>query len=294
MHEGWRVAAVTDPRADRRALARVSCQVVVDALEQLLQTSGLTDVIVTEPVRTRTPLVERCLQARKNVWLEPPLSGDLRQVRRLQTLARDCRVSLQLLQTQRFERQYRLALQALQSQRLGQLRSIRYVAAEWTSFVGDQGAAACPLVDPVEQFGPHGFDQLLGFVDADPHWVWARRCSGEDGFLAVIGFANGVTAQIEIRRRARATCHTGWVLEGEDASYQQGRLISVSGEGELLDEAVVCPPLADDPFLICLAQSSPSSEREQHRAWLAVGLMLAVQRACLKNTTVRWDEVVGG
>lgn len=275
-------------------MARASCSVVVDSLEELLSTQGLSGVIVTEPASQRARIVQQCLSAGKDVWLEPPLSDDLRQVRRLQSLARERRVALQVLQTQRYDRDYRTALFALQSGRLGPLRSVRLVVAEWTTFAGDQGAEVCPLVDPVEQFAPHGFDQLLGLVEGEPHWIWARRCTGEDGFLAVIGFTSGTTAQIEVRRRARATMHTGWVLEGELASYQQGRIISVAQDGELLEEQILPPDSVDDPFFSSLQKESRSSEGEAHRAWLTVGLMLAVQRSSLRGGTIRWDEVVGG
>jgi predicted dehydrogenase len=294
LRDDWFVAAVTDPRADRRHVAKVSCPVVVESLDDLLATTGLSGVIVTEPARQRANIVQRCISAGKEVWLEPPLSDDLRQVRRLQSLARERRVPLHVLQTQRYDHDYRAALAAVESGRLGPLRSIRLVAAEWTTFAGDQGAAACPLVDPVEQFGPHGFDQLLGLTEGDPHWIWARRCTGEDGFLAVIGFSNGVTAQLEVRRRARATLHTGWVLEGELASFQNGRLITVATDGELIDEPIG-PAIPDlDPFFAALTNGSSLVAAEERRAWLTVGLMMAVQKSSLRNAAIRWDEVVGG
>lgn len=294
LRDDWSVVALTDARPDRRALARVSRTEVVDTIDELLTVPELDGVIITEPPAQRRELVERCLDARVSVWLEAPLSDDLRQVRRFQTLARERGVQVRVLQPRRFDTAYRQAVSMLQSGRLGQLRSIRLVSAEWTAFAGDEGAPACPLTDPVEQFGPHGFDQLVGMVPSDPHWVWARRCSGEDGFLAVVCFTCGTTAQIEIRRRARATCQTGWVLEGENASFQQGRLISVANDGELIDELVTPPPLSDDPLHLSLAGDDVNPQEQQRRAWLTVGLTLAVQRASQRNTSIRWDEVVGG
>ncbi len=294
LRDDWQVVAVTDPRADRRIQASISCPQVCESLEELLAAPQLSGVVITEPARQRLAIVQRCLEARKDVWVEPPLSHDLRQVRRLQTLARERHTSLRVIQTRRYEPAYRQALTAVESGRLGTLRSIRFLSADWTTYVGDQGAASCPLSDPVEQFGAHGFDQLLGLVNSDPHWIWARRCTGEDGFLAVIGFASGITAQVEVRRRARATCHTGWVLEGESASYQQGRLISVAGDGELIDEPVPLVPQEEDPLAAALSSASINREQEERRAWLTVGLILAVQKSSLRNTTIRWDEVVGG
>lgn len=294
LRDDWRVVAVTDSRADRRTVARVSLPGVVDTLGELLAVPGMSGVIITEPVRQRASLVDRCLTAGKDVWVEPPLADDLRQVRRLQSIARQHHVHLHVLQPERFERDYRSALMAVESGRLGNLRSIRLTSAEWTTFAGDQGAAVCPLVDPIEQFGPHGFDQLLGFVQGDPHWIWSRRFTGEDGFLAVIGFTSGTTVQIEIRRRSRATLNTGWVLDGELASYQQGRMISVVADGELIDEPVEFSPSQDDPFLASLMASKSARDAEERRNWLTVGLMLGVQKSSLRNTTIRWDEVVGG
>jgi len=294
LRDDWRIVAVTDSRADRRAMARVSLPGVVDTLGELLAYPGLSGVIITEPVRQRASLVDRCLMAGKEVWIEPPLADDLRQVRRLQSLARQQRVRLHVLQPERFERDYQSALSAVDSGRLGNLRSVRLTSAEWTTFAGDQGAVVCPLVDPIEQFGHHGFDQLLGFLKGDPHWIWSRRFTEEDGFLAVMGFTSGTTVQIEIRRRSRATLNTGWVLDGELASYQQGRLISVAADGELIDEPLNISPCQDDPFLASLLASQSNSEAEERRNWLTVALMLGVQKSSLRSTMIRWDEVVGG
>lgn len=294
LRDDWRVVVATDPKADRRAMARISFPAVVDSLDELLATEKLEGVIITEPPQQRAVLIERCLSAGLPVWVEAPLSEDLRQVRRLQTIARERRVPLRVLQPRRFDRMYRTAIAALESGRLGPLRSIRLVTAEWTSFLGDDGASACPLIDPVAQFGPHGLDQLLGMISAEPHWIWARRCSGEDGFLAVIGFSNQVTAQIEVRRRARATMHTGWVLEGELASFQQGRLISVARDGELIDEPVNLSPLAEDPLVLSMSPETSHAEQDEKRAWLTVALMLGICKSSARNTAVRWDEVVGG
>lgn len=294
LRDDWHVVAVTDSRADRRAMARVSLPGVVDSLAELLAMPHLSGVIITEPPRQRVALVDQCLSAGKDVWVEPPIAHDLRQVRRLQSLARQHHANLFVLQPERFEADFQSALAAVESGKLGALRSIRLTSAEWTTFAGDSGAAVCPLVDPIEQFGPHGFDQLLGLVQGDPHWIWSRRFTGEDGFLAVMGFTSGTTVQIEIRRRSRATLNTGWVLDGETASYQQGRIISVATDGELIDESVTVSPGLDDPFLASLMAHKSVSEAEQRRNWLTVALMLGVQKSSLRNTTVRWDEVVGG
>lgn len=294
LRDDWRVIGVTDPKADRRAAARVSFPTVYDNLDDLLAAPGLDGVLLTDPPQQRGLLVEKCLNAGREVWVEPPLSDDLRQARRLQSLARERKTPLHVVQTRRFDRDYRQALAALASGRLGTLRSIRLVSAEWTTFLGDQGTAVCPLVDPVAQFGPHGFDQLIGMIDADPHWIWARRCSGEDGFLAVIGFTNEVTVQIEVRRRARATCHTGWVIEGEGASYQQGRLITVASDGELIDEPVAVPTPIDDPLMMSLWGEGSDRTVDERRAWLTVALIQGVRKSCGRNAAIRWDEVVGG
>ena len=103
-----------------------------------------------------------------------------------------------------------------------------------------------------------------------------------------------MTAQLEIRRRARARCNSGWILEGETASYHQGRLISVADDGELIDETIGVNRCDDDPFIAALTSTLVSTPAEHHRAWLTVGLIKAVQMSSLRNAAVRWDEVVGG
>jgi hypothetical protein len=167
--------------------------------------------------------------------------------------------------------------------------------AEWTSLAG-VGANPPVIPDlPEVQFGPHGFDQLLQLVPADPTSVWARRLPEEDGFLAVIDFADGSFGQIDFRRRSRTGQSSGWVLEGATGSYRGGRLITLSPDGELIDEPVAAlpEPTVSDWKTWCDATPSPTREIESRRMWQTVGLIRAVTWACDRHAPVRWDEIAG-
>src|SRR5207249_4169221 len=72
----WQVAAVSDARADRRALVR-SRYPTVHACEdyrEVLNDPGIDAVAIATPVSTHYPLALEALRAGKHVWVEKPIT----------------------------------------------------------------------------------------------------------------------------------------------------------------------------------------------------------------------------
>jgi predicted dehydrogenase len=289
------VAGVTDPAAELRDQARKSPWPVMETVEALLAVKPLDAVLVAGPPTERDAIIPRALQAGLHVWVEPPLAADVTQARQWLSLAERCRRGLAQVPWARWDPEFNSVLAANASGRLGTVHTLRLAIAEWTPLASPDKPMSAATELPEQQFGPHGFDQLLQLVPANPTKVWARRWPPEDGFLAVIEFANGVTAQIDFRRRSRTGQSTGWMLEGTAGSYRGGRVFTVSSDGELIDEPVPhqLAPSVDEWRVATDPQSAPRREAEQRRAWQTVALIRAVTVACERGTPVYWDELVG-
>jgi len=283
---------VTDASPELREQARKSRWTVVDSAEALLAVKPLDGVLIACPPDERDDLVPRCLQAGLHVCVEAPLVGSVPLARRWLSLADRCQKTLQLAPWRRWDPQFATASSAVATGRLGIVGAARLTVAEWTPLSGDALPETSGGESPEAQFGPHGFDQLLQLLTADPTSIWARRLPDEDGFLTVIDFADGSFAQIDFRRRTRTGQSTGWVLEGSLGSYRQERIVTVSPDGELIDEPVPGrPESAQDELRNWFEPTTDAAERR--RVWQAVGLIRAVTLACDRGGPVRWDEVVG-
>lgn len=288
------LAVVTDANAERRDAARAAQLPVVNTVEELLATPQLDGVLLACPPEERGHLVERCLLAGLHVCLEPPIAENVLQARRLLALADRCHKTLVLTPWQRWDPQFDLAATAVASGRLGNIRAARLTIAEWSRWAGTSPPPMEPHIPPEAQFGPQGFDQLLTLVVAEPTAIWARRLSDEDGFLAVIDFADGAFAQIDFRRQTRTGYCSGWVLEGTQGSYRNGKIITVTPDGELVDEPVA-PPTSSGESSHAWFDGARSGlfEPAARRVWQAVALVRAVAWSGEREEPVRWDEVVG-
>jgi predicted dehydrogenase len=101
------------------------------------------------------------------------------------------------------------------------------------------------------ELGIHRLDQLLLLARDEPVSVYARidkaaTCSVDTGFLAVIRFASGIEAHIELNRGIAAPLETGWVIAASHGSYAAETRFTVTGEGEIVDVPVAASPVCDD------------------------------------------------
>ena len=110
------------------------------------------------------------------------------------------------------------------------------------------------FTDVLREFGYHWLDQLLLLTESAPQRVFAQRFYDETrkiefGFLAIIDFANGCTARMEVDTRSRLGYRTGWMLEGSSGSYRHDKIYTVTLDGEIVDEFVQRSTIPKDPFV---------------------------------------------
>lgn len=144
---------------------------------------------------------------------------------------------------------FQAAMAAQRTGRIGPLHSLRLVSCE--KRVPDEESPASVL----REFGYHWLEQMIILADSTPARVFGKEMTDADspnksGFIAVIDFASGCTAQIEVNTTSRIGYRTGWLLEGKQGSYRSDRLYTDASDGEIVDEPTpitnICP---EDPWV---------------------------------------------
>lgn len=211
----------------------------------------------------REELIAAALEARKHVVLSSVGSLSAAGLRILAEMAVRQRAISVLDEPRHWSDEALLARAALARGCLGSLRRIRLEVHE-LALPGESFPHGV-----LRELGWHWMDQLLSFVDDIPKWTQLRlfheaNDAAEHGFLALIDFAGGASAVIEVQTRSLLSLRTGWLLEGRDGAYRDGRYYLKTGDGEIVDEAVPRPAGSADPFFDALAaalcgDSVPSS-----------------------------------
>ena len=181
------------------------------------------------------------------------------------------------------------AMSALQTGRLGSLHSVRQSSCE-KRVPGETSPAGV-----LREFGYRWIDQLLTLVDSKPERVYAKLLSDgrpkqEHGFLAVIDFTNGCTAQIDIDMRSRLGFRTGWMIEGSSGSFRNDRLFTETDDGEIVDEPLMHSNSSTDSFigdLIATWSGSPITRPNLADAADVVCVIEALERSASAGEAVR-------
>lgn len=265
---------------------------VVSLRDLPARSHGCTAVLVTIPAAERGTLVAECLSARLSVLVEPPLAQTLAEAQSLFELAQSNGVTLRMIGMRRSEPDYLAASAAVNSGRLGSLTALRWYTSEYAVWGGD-AATDYRRGESLTAAGPAIFDQLAGLTGAVPLAVTARDFPAEDGFTADIDFDDGTTACIELRRAARVTLRTGWMIEGNHGSYHHRRIITTTADGELVDEAVPLPAPPLDPLaeLEAMKVLTPMSGDERRRCLTTTGLMQAARLSIAVGEAVAWKRL---
>jgi predicted dehydrogenase len=221
-----------------------------ETLAELVQRPEVAGVVLSVDLCDREECVADCLMAGKHVLVEPPLAPSLALAARLYDLAERYDVCCWAASPRRWEGDLLAAKQALQSGRFGALHAVRYASVEWAPWA--QIADPPPDEEPrstAELLVPHVLDQLGELVATEVVDVWVRPFPVEDGLLAILTFADGAVAQLDLRRRSHVALQTGWLLEGDRGGYRGQKLITPTVEGELVDETLQPEPPPRDPLL---------------------------------------------
>jgi len=140
----------------------------------------------------------------------------------------------------RWSHDFQTAMAAQRTGRIGLMRSLRFTSCE--KRIPEEMTTTSVL----REMGYHWLDQLMVLADSKPKHVYGRQVADVDslnigGFSAMIQFASGCSAQMEVSTTSRTGFRTGWVLEGESGSYRSGRLYTETRDAEIVDEPIHTP-----------------------------------------------------
>ena len=188
----------------------------------------------------------------QHLVIDRPWSVSSEVLRSLGELAFTSNRTLTVASPGRWSANFVSALAARRTGRLGNLHSVRLSSCEKRV----PGEASHHRV--FREFGYRWLDQLLVLIDSMPERVYAKLLSDagtklEYGFLAVIDFANGCTAHVEIDTRSRLGFRTGWMIEGSTGSFRNDRLYTETDDGEIVDEPLTHANDSSNTFISELA-----------------------------------------
>ena len=189
--------------------------------------------------------------AAKSIVVESPQSLSLDELERLAKDATECQQVAAIYEPRRWETDFLQAQSVVQSDRLGKLLRARYSVLDYR-IPGETFSFGI-----AKELGSRILDQLLMFVGPKQvtSSLWRHFPSasdGSDGFLASFEFADEILATIEIQTRSLLSLSSGWMLEGIDGAYRNGRLYTRTSDGEIVDESLPLPNVSSDPFFDAL------------------------------------------
>ncbi|TAK21295.1 MAG: Gfo/Idh/MocA family oxidoreductase [Chloroflexota bacterium] len=145
-------------------------------------------------------------RAGKDILCEKPIATALDDADAAIAACHAAGVRLMVGHTHRFRREHIVALELLRSGAIGQVHQVRDVIWAGREAIVPLGWRGVNVLNGGGVFmdnGIHAADRLIWWVGARPTWVAARMSrattivEGEDLGVALIGFANGVTATLE-------------------------------------------------------------------------------------------------
>lgn len=181
------------------------------------------------------------------------------------------------------------AVAAKNTDRLGTLQSLRMTCCEMSLPPDDSS------IGVLREFGFHWLDQLLLLAESTPVQVFAKRLTAtgqahEHGVCAMIEFASGCVAQIDLQSQSRLAHRTGWMLEGSTGSYRNNRLYTVSSDGEIIDEPLAVVAVPVEPFideLVSAWRGESSNLAKLIDAARVVELIELIERSATSGEVIR-------
>ncbi len=172
-HEGFRVVAVADPVAERRAEAqqRFGCA-AYERPEQLLADAGVELVVVATPSHTHASLAAEALRAGRHALVEKPMAQNLAEIDTAIAAAQQSGRVLTCFQQYRWTATFRAVRSIIESGRLGRVVLAKHTAnnfirrADWQMLRRLGGGE-------LSNNGPHIIDQALVLLGDGPVEVFA-------------------------------------------------------------------------------------------------------------------------
>ncbi len=275
--------------------------------DELLKRRDLDWLVVTSPLATRAADTRAAIDAGFNVLIEAPLAASFGETKTLLELAKKANRACLAWVGPRDDSDFRQAWSVRQSGQLGRLRSavftLRQAAASGlpaTCSAADSANSA--TVDLLTTFGWRYFDQLLRLIDQPIVRVFGvvncgqlcfdslascgAQSEQECGFLAVIEFADGCVAQIEIDLASSTTVSPQWLLQGDRGGYVKGKQSCLERDGEIYEVDIATE--SREPFEELRAPTESVALEVQHLVRVA-GLIEAVRESSRFRDVKRFE-----
>ncbi len=233
--------------------------------------------------------VTSALQAGQHVVLHRPWCFSAAELRKLDQQAASTRRLATIATLRRGSADFLAAMGAMGTGRLGTLHSVMLSVQE------KRVPQETSEVRVLREFGYHHLDQLRILNPSPPQRVFGKRSgrsnsASADGFLAIVEFANGCTARIEINLASRLGSRTGWVLEGATGSFRGDRLFTETADGEIVDEPIEKPPFPAESLigqLVTAWRGEPTTLPTLADAAEVVQLIEALEQSLVSGEVVR-------
>ena len=237
-------------RRDFTATTRPTDDDPASAWDAAINEDSTRLLYLTEPCEVRR--IADAIRARKHLVIQPGMIPSATELRHLAELAAAHDTIAVVDEPRRWDEDFRNARSLVAAGVLGTLQRIRLAIHE-RSLPGEvfpQGV--------LRDLGGHWLDQLLALVNDEPAAVHLRKFHSptdafEQGFLTRIDFAGGASAVVELQTQSLLSLRTGWMLEGTAGAYRNGRLYTLTADGEIIDEPVAHSPDCADPFFDALS-----------------------------------------
>ena len=246
-HEGYRIAAVADPLAERReeARARYGCRVYAEP-EAMAEDADVELVVVATPSHTHAALALHALEAGRHVVVEKPMAQGVAELDAAIASAERVGRVLTCYQPYRFNATFVAVREAIAGGRLGRVVLIKHTQnnflrrADWQMLRRFGGGE-------LSNNGPHILDQALLLLGEGPVEVCGdlqHTVGGGDAedHVKLLLKAGGLVVDIELSHCC-ALPQPEWMVFGT-----AGALQSVDGGLRLrwFDPSGLPPPVVDE------------------------------------------------
>lgn len=297
-----RVVALFDDCRAARERAAAARQTMYAEWGGLLGDRNVEVVFLATPPAFHTELTLSALAAGKHVVIETPMCLSVIDADAVLAAAARSGRSVIVAHARRWDEDFRTAQESLTSGELGS--PVQFKLINWhynpsrmpaRSLSNENTAAASTETadwhwrehassggGALWEFGIHYFDQLLCLASRPPQTVFGRTWSlrgsdSEVGFLAVIAFAGGLMAHVEVDRAAGVPLSTGWMIAGDRGGYAAATRYLPTPQGEVVDLPVEPTVASGDDFYLRLASHIRRGERNPVPADQARGAIVLVE-----------------
>jgi len=256
--------AVFDVTPVRRQVAQEQYGLrAYDTLEGLLSDPSVELVLVATPSSSHAEIAIKAMRAGKHTIVEKPMALTVAEADEMIRVSRETGRMLSAYQNRRWDSDFLAARSAVEGGRIGRPQMLKIV---WWTYLSALTSWSVQEFRPqwrtekrfggglLYDWGAHYIDQALLLVPEKVEEVYgclkglAWSTEVDDTFLAVLKFAGGVVAQIEVSFAARAPFKTGgWAVSCEKGGYRDGTLY-LEEAGKLVEEKVEMPPRCAEKY----------------------------------------------